>query len=203
MSANEKLDLCKKHKEEYVKPKKPVLVNVKPALYLTVTGRGSPSSDEFQAKIGAVYGVAYTIKFAKKAAGHDYKVSQLEGLYWGRRKGASIDGLSKDQWNWQLMSRVPTFVTQDDLAKAIESLIEKGKAPEARSVKLETIDEGQCVQVLHVGPYDQEGVTIELMNTFVQEQGLSLHANHHEIYLSDPRRVPPERMRTILRHPVR
>jgi hypothetical protein len=100
------------------------------------------------------------------------------------------------------MIRTPDFVGQDDLDQAVAALKAKGKDPSVAEVRLETIDEGQCVQVLHVGPYDAEDAAIQAMADFAVEQGLRLHGLHHEIYLSDPRRMPPERLRTILRHPV-
>jgi len=101
------------------------------------------------------------------------------------------------------MIRTPDIVTKDELQKAVSVLIEKGKSPAVREVKLESVSEGLCVQMLHVGPYDREGETIELMKAFAEQQGLEFHDRHHEIYLSDPRQVAPERLKTILRHPVR
>lgn len=202
MASSEKLDLCRQHKQEYVTAKTPRLVEVGPARYLTITGEGEPGGETFVAKMQAMYGAAFTIKMARKQAGRDYKVCHLEGLWWGKRRGQPFAHLPKEQWNWKLMIRVPEFVGEPDLAEAVAALKKKGKGPDVARVRLETIDEGRCVQMLHVGPYATEDVTIEAMTAFVKDQGLSPRGLHHEIYLSDPRRVAPERLRTILRNPV-
>jgi len=198
----QKLDLYKVHGAEYVTPKKPVLIQTKPAKYLTFTGQGAPGEKAFQEGVGALYNVAFTLKMAKKFAGQDYKVCHLEGLWWGDTEGQDFAAQPPDTWNWKLIIRVPDFIVAKDLKKTIATLQEKGKPPEVAKVKLETIDEGQCVQMLHVGPYMKEGETISQMIALAGQRGLSLNGRHHEIYLSDPRRVPAERLRTILRLPV-
>ncbi len=202
MPTAQKLDLYKIHKDEYVTPKKPVLIQTKPAKYLTVTGRGAPASEAFQKSVVALYGVAFTLKMAKKFAGSDYKVMNLEGLWWGEKEGEDFSTQPPETWNWKLLIRVPDFISAQDLRKTQATLKEKGKAPEAADVKLETLKEGQCVQMLHVGPYGKEGETITQMIAVAREKNLACRGHHHEIYLSDPRRVPPERLRTILRLPV-
>ncbi len=195
----EKLDLYTQHKSEYVTPKEPALVDVSPAKYLTIDGQGAPGGDAFEAAIGALYGRAFTIKMTKKFAGRDYKVCHLEGL-WGDDPTKCIFDQPKETWRWKLMIRVPDFITAQDLKHAAAKLREKGKP--ADGVKLETLREGKCIQVLHVGPYSDEGETGRRMLALEREKGLVQHGLHHEIYLSDPRRVPPERLRTILRQPV-
>ena len=200
MPAATKIDLYKLHKAEYVTPKKPVLVRLKPAQYLAINGQGAPGGERFTAAIGALYGAAFTIKMTRKFAGkQDYAVCKLEGQWF-------FDGdpgnLPRDQWRWKLMIRTPDFIGQKDLKAAVAMLLKKGKPREVEEVKLETIDEGQCVQMLHVGPYDREPETIVLMRAFAEQQGWRLAGPHHEIYLSDPRRVPPERLKTILRVPA-
>jgi len=138
-----------------------------------------------------------------KFAGRDYKVCHLEGLWWGKRKGGDFMQLPRSQWNWELMIRVPEFVTQRHVAEALAALQQKGKGEQADQVKLKRLDEDRCVQVLHVGPYTDEPETIAAMKAFADEHGLTCHGLHHEIYLPDPRRVAPQRLRTILRQPVR
>jgi hypothetical protein len=202
MPAATKLDLYKVHKVEYVAPKKPVLIQTKPAKYLTITGQGAPGGEAFEKSVGALYNVAFTLKMAKKFAGKDYKVSNLEGLWWGDKEGENFAAQPRDTWNWKLIIRVPDFIVAEDLKVAILVLREKGKPPEGAPVKLETIDEGQCVQMLHVGPYSQEGKTITQMLELAREKHLACRGRHHEIFLSDPRRVPAARLRTILRMPV-
>ena len=202
MSSAEKLDLYKLHGAEYVAPKKPVLVGIKPASYLAICGQGEPGGDLFTSRIGALYSMAYTIKMTSKAAGRDYVVCKLEGLWWSDEPSCDFAKVPKDTWQWKLLIRTPDFIGEQALRQAVEVLIKKGKGSNADVVVLETIDEGLCVQVLHVGPYDKEGATIRAMNSFVEQQGLVLHGLHHEFYVSDPRRAPPERLRTILRHPA-
>ncbi len=202
MAGTVKLDLYRMHKSEYVAPKAPTLVQTKPAKYLTITGKGAPGGADFQACVGALYGVAYTVKMAKKFAGKDYKVCQLEGLWWGNEFTTDLTRLQPEAWNWTLLIRVPDFLNASVLRAAVKRLKAKGKGAAVDKVKLETLREGQCVQMLHVGPYAREGETIARMMEFASQQGLTCRGKHHEIYLSDPRRVPPERLKTILRHPV-
>jgi hypothetical protein len=202
MAPDRKLDLYKEHEAEYITPNKAVLLRVKPAKYLAISGRGSPGSPAFQEKIGALYNVAYTLKMAKKFAGQDYKVCQLEGLYWHGEESEDFSSVAPEEWNWRLLIRVPDFIKSKDLQETVAKLREKGKAAEVAEVKLEKINEGQCVQMLHVGPYNRESETVKQMLEFAAGKGLSARGPHHEIYLSDPRRVPAERLRTILRLPV-
>ncbi len=195
-----KLDLYKIHKAEYVTPKKPVLVRTKPAQYLTIGGQGAPGGARFTSCIGALYGAAFTIKMTRKFAGEqDYAVCKLEGQWFTDIASATIP---KEAWKWKLMIRTPDFVSQKDLKPAVGTLLKRGKSREIEEVMLETIDEGVCVQMLHMGPYEREGETIALMRSFAEANGLKLRGPHHEIYLSDPRRVPPERLKTILREPA-
>lgn len=202
MATRAKVDLYKEHKAEYVTPKQPVLVNVKPAKYLTVTGQGAPAGKEFQAAVGALYGVAFTVKMTKKFAGQDYRVCNLEGQWWGKEKTGDFSAQPRETWNWRLMIRIPDFIRASDVKSAVKRLKEKGKADEVDRVKLETIKEGKCVQMLHVGPYANEGETVTRMIEHAQQSGLTCRGRHHEIYLSDPRRVAPAKLRTILRLPV-
>jgi len=177
-------------------------VTVGPARYLAIAGRGAPGSAAFAQALSALYAVAFTIKMAKKFAGQDYLVMKLEGLWWGQRRGRWLIDEPQHLWRWQLMIRVPSFVTPRDRRAALRRLAERGKDPSARRVKLETLREGRCVQMLHVGPYDQEHGSLELMQDLAGAAQVRFRGRHHEIYLSDPRRVPPPRLKTILRQPV-
>lgn len=195
-----KLDLYKLHKDEYAAPKKPVLVRTKPARYLAINGQGAPGGTRFTACVAALYGVAFTIKMTHKFAGkQDYAVCKLEGQWFF---GAEPAGLPKDKWKWRLMIRIPDFISQEDLKAAAATLLKRGKSPEIEEVTLETIDEGVCVQMLHIGAYETENKSVALMQTFAEAKGFKLSVPHHEIYLSDPRRVPPEQLKTILRVPM-
>jgi hypothetical protein len=190
---SQKLDLYKEHAAEYVAGKLPQLVQTQRAQYLTIEGAGDPAAKEFQDDVGALYAIAFTIKMAKKYAGHEYHMSRLEGLW------SPPD--EQGRFEWKLMIRTPEFIDQDDLRNAI-TVCQGRRHPKAEKVKLELLDEGTCVQALHVGPYTAEPETIRLMKETVAQEGYRVAGRHHEIYLSDPRRVRPERLRTIIRYPV-
>jgi hypothetical protein len=203
MKTQERIDLYKLNKDDYATPKKPVLLNIKEAAYLAIDGQGAPGGETFTDRIGALYGVAFTIKMTRKFAGQqDYAVCKLEGQYWCGGCGGDFSRVPKDQWNWKLLIRTPAFVKEEELKKAIAVLLERGKTKSVRDVRLESMTEGQCVQMLHVGPYERERESVELMKAFAEKNTLRFRGRHHEIYLSDPRRVAPENLKTILRIPV-
>lgn len=206
MAGNEKLDLYKQHKAEYKAGKKPALIKTAMARYLAIAGQGAPGGPVFQDAVGALYAMAFTIKMTRKSAGlGDYAVCKLEALWSAPddRPAQLLCDLPPESWCWQLMIRTPDFVAQADLDRAAAALLSKGKPEKVKDVKLETLNEGQCVQMLHVGPYDQVGGTIAIMEKFERENSLACCGKHHDIYLSDPRRVEPDRLKTIVRRPVR
>ncbi len=192
MAKIDKLDLYMKHKDEYSARRKPALVNLKRASHLTIAGTGGPGSDTFKAAFVVIYGSAFTIKMTEKMNGRDYAVCKLEAQWWGTEETPDFWALPRDGWNWKILIRTPDFITQKHLKAAVKTLADKGKGANTDKVVLEKILEGKCVQMLHVGPYDREGETMAEMAAFAEEQGLSFHGLHHEIYLSDPRRVKPE-----------
>lgn len=197
-----KLDLYTKHKNEYVaNDKKPGMVRVGPARYLSVAGRSVPASVEFNRAVGALYSVAFTLKMARKFAGTDYTVSKLEGL-WSTDAPLSAPPDASTVWSWELLIRVPTFITEKEVRRTVEELVRNGKGEDLSAVRLVDMKEGECVQMLHVGPYTAEQPTLDRMREFAGLAGRSFTGRHHEIYLSDPRRVPAERLKTILRQPV-
>jgi hypothetical protein len=197
-----KVDLYKEHAADYATPRKPVIIDIAPAKYLTVDGQGKPGGEVFQQAIGALYGMAYTIKMASKFAGQDYAVCKLEAQYEAGECGADFGGTPPEEWRWKLIIRTPEFVGAKELRAAVGNLAKRGKEGQFEAVKLDTIREGKCVQMLHVGPYDKEPETIEKMRIAAGEGGYEFRGPHHEIYLSDPRRVAPEKLKTILRIPV-
>lgn len=204
MPTKDKLDLNKLWKADYLTPLKPVLLTLKKATYLAIAGKGAPGQAEFQARVGALYGMAYTVKMTRKFGGQqDYTVSKLEAQWWAEEAGKCFAEIPQDQWCWKLLIRTPDIVQPAELKEAVAVLLKRGKPAEVAEIKLETFTEGRCVQMLHVGPYQRESETVALMQSFAETQGLSFHGLHHEIYLSDPRRVAPEKLKTILRHPVR
>ncbi len=192
-----KRNLFKEFSAEYAQPKTPRSIEIGPAFYLAVDGSGEPGEETFTEPIGALYGMAYTLKFQSKEVGRDYVVGKLETLY-GMDGGSPGAG----EWKWRMLIRVPEFTTDDHLDAARQALREKEKPGDFDAVRLEQIEEGRCVQCLHVGPYENSSETVALMDAFCEEHSLTPHRWHHEIYLSDPRRVPPERLKTIQRRPV-
>ena len=202
MPTKDKLDLYKQHKAEYVTPKSPVIIDVGEARYLTVVGQGEPGGPTFVAAVGSLYGMAFTVKMKSKAGGRDYAVAKLEGLWWGAKSKHDFFGEPRSTWNWKLLIRTPEFITEKDVQEAAKAMASKGKGG-AAEVRLETISEGRCVQMLHVGPYSTETETIDQMTAAMKENGLTRNGVHHEIYLSDPNKTAPEKMRTILRLPVK
>lgn len=200
MKTPAKLDLGKVHKADYVAPRQPALLTIKPAQYLAISGQGAPGGEAFTVRIGALYAMAFTVKMTRKFAGlQDYTIGKLEAQWFFDGDPANIP---RDQWRWKLLIRTPDFIKSADLKKAVATLLKRGKPPQVNEVKLERIDEGRCVQMLHVGPYDRECETLKQMEAFAENKRLRLTGPRHEIYLSDPRRVPPERLKTILREPV-
>lgn len=199
-AGGQKLDLYAKHKNEYLASQMPSFVRVGPAKYLSITGRSKPGAEEFSTGVGALYNVAFTVKMAHKSAGSNYAVTKLEGLWW------LDDGVTAPSaeatWNWQLLLRVPRFVSEKDLQIAGDGLIAKGKPDDVRRVQLIELREDTCVQILHEGPYTNEKESIAKMRAFAERAGRKFSGKHHEIYLTDPNRVKPEKLKTILRQPV-
>jgi hypothetical protein len=181
----------------------PELVDVPELGFLMIDGRGAPGGSEpFQVAIQVLYGVSYTLKFAlARACGRVYRVSPLEALWWAEDGGA-FPPEDESAWRWTAMVRQPPEVTSELAEEAAREVAEKKRLPEARELRLERFVEGRAAQVLHVGPYADEAPTIERLHAFASAQGYALRGRHHEIYLGDPRRAAPERLKTIIRQPV-
>jgi hypothetical protein len=202
-AAREKIDLYQTHKQDYAAGKSPALVDIAPATYLAIDGRGAPGGDAFSAAIGALYGVAFTVKMTRKFAGEqDYAVCKLEAQWGDDAAGVDVPA-DRDQWPWRLLIRMPDFVDARELERASGVLLKRGKGAGVDRVRLERVSEGLCVQALHVGPYDAESCTLAAIEAYAASKQLVFAGRRHEIYLSDPRRIPPARLKTILRHPVR
>ncbi|AEG45428.1 GyrI-like domain-containing protein [Isoptericola variabilis] len=181
------------------------LVDVPEQTYLMVDGEGDPNTSPlFTAAVETLYPVAYTLKFAsKRELGRDYVVPPLEGLWWSDDMDAFTVARDKARWSWTLLLLVPDWVERDLVAATIDQVRAKKNPERIDDLRVERLAEGRCVQTLHVGSFDDEGPVLERMHDeFVPARGLRLTGRHHEIYLSDFRRVPPERRRTILRQPV-
>lgn len=180
------------------------IVEVPSLQYLMVDGHGDPNtSQEFADAIAALYPVAYKLKFASKQLGRDYVVMPLEGLWWADDLETFTSVRDKSRWNWTLMIMMPEWIT-DDMFEAAGAKVFAGDSPASLDrLRLDTLDEGTCVQTLHVGSYDDEADILDRMHhEFVPAHGLRMVKNHHEIYFSDFRKVAPDKLRTILRQPV-
>lgn len=205
-------DYKKEYKEFYMPGNKPSIITVPPMNYICVRGQGDPNAEdgEYQKAMGILYGIAYTIKMSKKGdrqiEGYfDYVVPPLEGLWW--QDGVmGINYAHKDRFKWISLIRLPDFVTQDDFRWAVAQATHKKKTDFSKAEFIR-YDEGLCVQCLHIGPYDEEPATVALMHRYMEDQGYVLDITdqrlHHEIYLSDARRTTPEKLRTVIRHPIR
>lgn len=179
------------------------LITVPPLTYLALDGSGDPNTaPRYRQALETLFPLAYTLKFASKAAGRDYAVMPLEGLWWADDMAAFTTARDKSRWHWTLLIMVPDWTSATDLEEARSAVGRKKGAPLLEEVRLETLDEGLVVQTLHVGAYDDEAPVLEMHRGFVPSQGLALRGRHHEIYLSDARRTAPEKLRTILRQPV-
>jgi len=205
-------DYKKEYKEFYLPPSKPGIIEIPRMSYAAVRGEGDPNEaeGEYKAAIGLLYGIAFTIKMSYKGShkidGYfSYVVPPLEGL-WQQKGGGKMDFKHKENFQWISMIRLPEFVTEKEFDWAVKEASDKKKCDFSR-VEFYSFQEGLCVQCMHVGSYDEETATIERMDAYAQMEGyepdFSESRLHHEIYLSDPRRTAPKRLRTVIRHPVR
>lgn len=198
----DKVDLFKLHKADYISSKNPQICNVANAHYLAIDGIGGPGEDNFNDAVAALYAVAYTVKMTRKKNNlGDYVICKLEARYWSINEQC-LSEQDKSKWHWQLMIRTPSQVKTSDIEQAAKALAAKGKTVSVNNVKFIEHKFSQCIQMLHVGSYEEEHRTIEQMATFASEHQLSATGEHCEIYISDPRRIPEERLKTILRMPV-
>jgi hypothetical protein len=200
-----KLDLKKQWKQLYeAKQGAIVAVDVPPLTYLMVDGQGDPNTSKaFQEAIEALYSLSYTLKFTLKKSPRaiDYGVMPLEGLWWADDPRAFYEA-KKSTWKWTAMIVQPEFITQAQVDAAFDQVRKKKNPAALDRVRFETLTEGPSVQVLYVGPFSDEGPTIQRMHDFIHAAGKELRGKHHEIYLSDPRRTAPEKLKTILRQPM-
>ncbi len=223
-------DFKKEYKEFYMPKNKPEIVKIPPMNYVAVRGKGNLNVEggDYQQAISILYAVAYTLKMSYKTdykieGFFEYVVPPLEGFWWqgeqhpvdaemrtdraGRRENIKgIDYSNKDTFNWISVIRLPDFITEKDFAWAVQTATEKKKI-DCSLAEFLTIDEGLCVQIMHQGSFDSEPATVALMEAFLKEQGYENDINkqrlHHEIYMSDARKVAPEKWRTVIRHPIK
>ncbi|MGB3909103.1 MAG: GyrI-like domain-containing protein [Pseudolysinimonas sp.] len=179
------------------------ILDLPPRQYLMIDGRGDPNTSAYSDAISTIYPVAYKLKFASEHAGRDYVVPPLEALWSAPDMAAFTSRRDKSQWDWTLLNLVPDWVTQADVDEAVRVVATRSRPPGLEDVRLETLEEGRCVQTLHLGPFDDEAETLARMHDeFIPGAGAGLTGRHHEIYFSDTRKVDPAKFRTILRQPV-
>lgn len=208
-------DFKKEYKEFYLPKRTPELVSVPPMTFVAVRGEGDPNVEggAYKEAVGVLYAIVYTIKMSKMGdhridGYYDFVVPPLEGFWW--QPGVEgVDFAHKATFHWIAAIRLPDFVTPEEFSWAKKEAARK-KGLDATAAELLTIEEGLCAQIMHLGPYDDEPATVALLDAFIAEQGLEndmsdteAGRHHHEIYLSDPRRTVPEKLKTVLRHPVR
>ena len=209
-------DYKKEFKEFYLPPRKPQIVHVPKMNFVAVRGKGNPNDEcgQYKDALAIQYALSYTIKMSKKGEhkidGYfDFVVPPLEGFWWQEKEGkvlAGFDYADKSSFNWISVIRLPDFVGKNDFEWAKEEASKK-KAIDCSKAELFTLEEGDCVQIMHVGTYDEEPATIKLMDDYAVANGYVLDFSaerlHHEIYLSDPRKTPAEKLKTVIRHPVK
>ena len=208
-------DFKKEYKEFYMPKNKPGIVTVPRMNYIAVRGSGDPNQEdgEYKQAIGLLYGIAFTIKMSKKGdhriEGYfDYVVPPLEGFWWqdGQSGKEGIDYNNKERFHWISVIRLPDFVTERDYRWAVDEATKK-KKQDFSKVEFMSVEEGLCVQCMHIGSYDDEPATVAMIHEFMEQQGYELDITdkrlHHEIYLSDARKVAPEKLKTVIRHPIK
>lgn len=223
-------DLKKEYKEFYMPKNKPEIVKIPPMNYVAVRGKGNPNVEcgDYQQAISILYAVAYTLKMSYKTdykieGFFEYVVPPLEGFWWQgeqhpvdaemrtdrtdrRENTKGIDYSNKDTFNWISVIRLPDFITEKDFAWAVQTATRKKKI-DCSPTEFLTIDEGLCVQIMHQGSFDSEPATVALLEDYLKEQGYENNINeqrlHHEIYMSDARKVAPEKWKTVIRHPIK
>ncbi|MEV6104686.1 GyrI-like domain-containing protein [Streptomyces sp. NPDC051940] len=204
MSRNDNAtDLKAVHRPLYTARPTPALVTAPPLPFLTADGSGDPDGPGYREAVEGLYAVAYGVRAALKGAGlPPYPVMPLQGLWWSDRREDFAAGGDRSRWQWRMMILQPPQADPGQVADAIAAAVRKGRAG-AERVRLETFDEGLAAQILHIGPYADEPATHRRLMAFIEAEGCEVAGDHHEIYLSHPARTAPEKLRTILRYPVR
>ncbi|MCW4017862.1 MAG: GyrI-like domain-containing protein [Candidatus Bathyarchaeota archaeon] len=201
----EKIDYKKELKDLYNPPSKQVVVVDVPAFnFLMIDGQGDPNGQEYHEAVEALFAVSYALKFMikKGKAAVDYGVLPLEGLWWADDANSFVEG-NRDAWKWTSLIMQPEHVTKALFREALEQTQKKKNLPALPKMRFESFREGLAAQTMHLGPYAEEHPTIEKIHSFIQANGYEFNGKHHEIYLSDPRKAAPEKMKTVLRQPIK
>lgn len=197
-----KLDFIKEYKQYYTAKTNPIIVEFGKVPYLSIEGKGEPAGEVFTKAVEALYPLAYGVKNICKKQEQDFTVPKLEGLWWVKSNKPALE-VPRSEWYWKLLIRMPDFVAPDIIEKVKEKVFRKKCLDLIKEIKFEIIDEGKCIQIMHIGPYAKEPETIQKMKDFMKQNNHTENGLHHEIYLSDPRKTVPEKMKTILRQPIK
>lgn len=185
-------------------PRDPEFVKVPGMNFLMIDGKGDPTkSDAYQAAVDSLYAVSYALKFSIKYSPQrlDYAILPLESLWWAEDMSAFSQG-NRDEWLWTAMIRQPELISREMVTEMMVDVREKKNPPALDKMRFQSLKEGQCAQILHLGPYSAERLTIEKLHQFIEENNYDFGGKHHEIYLNDPRRTAPESLKTVIRQPV-
>ncbi len=196
------LDFVKQDRDYYRAKAKPEIVETVENRYLTVDGQGKPDDAQYQGAIGALYTEIFSLKFFYKSSGKLFKVPKLETLWWVD-EGKEFEEIPMEQWRWKLMFRIPEYVTLEQVKKSSTELQKKGKLREPYNFRIESISEGRCAHVMHIGPYDKIGNAYTQLEQYMKDLGVTRNGPYHEIYISDPTKTEPEKLKTIIRVPVK
>lgn len=205
-------DFKKEYREFYMPKNKPEIVQIPKANYIAVRGKGDPNEEggAYKQAVGILYAVAYTLKMSHKSdhkieGFFEYVVPPLEGFWW-QENSDGIDYRNKETFHWISVIRLPDFITKEDFDWAVETATEKKKM-DCSKAEFYTVEEGLCVQIMHIGPFDDEPATVAIMDQYLADNGfendMTATRLHHEIYLSDARKVVPEKWKTVIRHPIK
>lgn len=185
----------------YKATKAPKVIDLPSLPYLTIMGIGNPEGEAFQSSIGAIYASAYALKFQYKELDQDFVVPKME-TWWWVNSGLTFEQTPREQWHWKIAIRLPDFVSQEHAAAAIWAQVQKQENLLSANLSYEHICEGKSIQVMHTGPYGELDSAIESLMNFAKNSGLQIVGQHHEIYISDPRRAKPENLKTVIRYAV-
>jgi len=199
---SEEIDLFKTNSDYYEATLEPRLLTVEKGNYLMINGISAPEDEKFLKSIEAIYALAFGIKFHYKAKGQDFVVPMLEAQWWVEGS-SSLEEASRDDWNWNLMVPMPDFVDRKSVEECLAEVIKKKDLKQLSEVEFRAFEEGKCVQVLHIGSYEREKPSIEKIFKYMSENNLEVNGHHHEIYISDPMKTPEEKLKTIIRYPVK
>lgn len=197
-----KVDFISQDKEYFSATRKPGILILGVKTYISLEGQGTPESVDYQVSIETIYSAAFQLKFLLKGRDKDFKVSKLECLWWVEQ-GKDFMNTPMKEWRWKLLIRIPDFITSADVNKVIEKIVNERGLREADKLQIFSMTEGKCVQVLHYGPYNEIGTTYDRLLEYLSQTGLEQNGAYHEIYISDPNRTSPDKLRTIVRQPVK